>query len=338
MQDLPSYLSIYALDNRPATVLRRFHELVTARLAALGLLVAVVKTELSSEGGRATGAGILTSSLAPDGSHRYSCRGTREQLVYRLGCLGRNVDLVLLETGADLGLVQLLPGNAQAAHARQSLYDLSDFAEQPEATVQRFMQHLQLMQTQRPVWACILIGGRSSRMGRPKHLLTDGAGLTWLERTVRTVTPQVAGVALSGQGEIPSVLQTLPRLPDIPDVQGPLTGILSAMRWQPDVAWLLLACDLPEVSAEAVAWLLAQQQPGQWGCVPATGQDKRVEPLFARYEPQCAALFEAMNAAGTRRISTIVDDDRVRVVRIPDHLRRCWQNVNTPEELHGLGC
>ena len=61
-----------------------------------------------------------------------------------------------------------------------------------------------------PVWGCVLIGGRSRRMGRPKHLIEAG-GCSWLERTVqegdvvvthhlpsrRSVAPQFAGDPLN---------------------------------------------------------------------------------------------------------------------------------------------
>ncbi len=75
----------------------------------------------------------------------------------------------------------------------------------------------------------------------PEHLIKRENGLTWLENTVELLTPFTEQVVLSGAGEVPSSLDSLVRLADVPDVQGPLTGILAAMRWHPDACWLLLA-------------------------------------------------------------------------------------------------
>ena len=48
------------------------------------------------------------------------------------------------------------------------------------------LRKIDLIKQKVAVWACILIGGKSSRMGHPKHLLPgiDGSKESWLERTV----------------------------------------------------------------------------------------------------------------------------------------------------------
>ncbi|HBT96513.1 MAG TPA: hypothetical protein DEB25_02130, partial [Desulfobulbaceae bacterium] len=49
-----------------------------------------------------------------------------------------------------------------------------------------------------PLWGCLLIGGKSSRMGRPKHLLPLADGSLWLERAAALLRPRVVGLALVG--------------------------------------------------------------------------------------------------------------------------------------------
>lgn len=333
MQVLPPYFPIYSVISGSAEKLRCFYELLVADLVRQGLRPAIVQALVTAEDRENIGEHCLAPPL--DSCPVYRVRGTKEELVYRFVCLARTVDILLLENDGELGFPQILLDEECAASAAESV-DLATFALDRQDAVRRLFYELEQKLVARPVWACILLGGRSSRMGRPKHLLLDESGRTWLERTVRTVQPQVAGVVLSGRGEIPAGLDSLPRLADIPDVGGPLTGILSAMRWQPDVSWLFLACDMPEVTAEAVAWLLGERIVGRWGTVPTRGGLELVEPLFARYEPQCAALFEQIGAAGIRRIRRIVDFEKISVVPIPDHLRKSWQNINTPAELRGL--
>lgn len=184
-----------------------------------------------------------------------------------------------------------------------------------------------------PLWACVLIGGRSSRMGKPKHLLQDQQGLTWLERTVALLRPLVDGLVLSGGGEVPEGLHDLIRLPDIPTVAGPLAGILAALRRYPSVSWLLVACDMPDIREEAVRWLLSRRRPGVWGVVPRLREGGHVEPLLALYEFRCASLFEELASAGCLRLGAVAEDPRIETPLVPESLRSSWRNVNTPEDL-----
>ena len=61
------------------------------------------------------------------------------------------------------------------------------------------------------LYACILIGGKSTRMGRPKHLIRID-GLTLIERLEKTLRPFVRRVYISGAGRLPHALRHLPRL------------------------------------------------------------------------------------------------------------------------------
>lgn len=184
-----------------------------------------------------------------------------------------------------------------------------------------------------PVWACVLIGGRSSRMGQPKHLLAGSRGGTWLEDTVGLLRPLVERVVLAGQGLVPPSLQDLTRVSDLPGVAGPLAGILAAMRWQPEVSWLLVACDMPSLCPEALQWLIASRRPGRWATMPRRSLDSHVEPLLGHYDRRCRSLFEEIRLAGSLRIGLASRHKQVYTPLIPQELISAWENVNTPEEL-----
>src|SRR5262245_12594391 len=109
-----------------------------------------------------------------------------------------------------------------------------------------------------PLCAAILIGGASTRMGVPKHLIIH-RGQTWLERTVALVSPWAQRVVALGAGSLPPSQTQLQRLDDVPAVRGPLAGLLAALRSDPATAWLVLACDLPNLSAAALNWLVQQR-------------------------------------------------------------------------------
>ncbi len=182
-----------------------------------------------------------------------------------------------------------------------------------------------------PVWGCVLIGGRSRRMGVPKHLL-DQNGVTWIERTVAMLQRKVAQVVISGCGDLPASLADLPRVDDVPGLAGPLAGILAAFRRYPQVSWLIVACDLPDMQEGALQWLLDCRNPGVLAVMPELAGDGRIEPLLAYYDCACLPLLEALASAGYRRMSRLQGEAGVITPQPPIHLRACWHNVNTPKE------
>ena len=189
-------------------------------------------------------------------------------------------------------------------------------------------------QEQAPVWGCVLIGGRSRRMGRPKHLIRK-KGRTWLEHAVEILTPKVDQVVISGAGEIPDALADLPRIADEPGLAGPLAGILSVMRWHHAVSWLVIACDQPDVQPESLDWLLAQRQPGVRAVLPDLLGDGHLEPLLAWYDFRCRPQLETIAASGSLKISQLANQVGIRHFQPPEHLRSSWRNVNTPDQITG---
>ena len=180
----------------------------------------------------------------------------------------------------------------------------------------------------------MLIGGASVRMGQPKHLLALH-GRTFLERVATAVGTVVREVALLGDGELPVALPVLPRIPDVPGMEGPLAGILAAMRWAPDCAWLVAACDLPRVTPAAAEWLVSQRAPGRWAVVPRGPSG--LEPLFALYEPQARRVLEEIASRGLRAPRLLAEHPRAWVAAPPAELLSCWDNVNTADDLTALG-
>ena len=184
-----------------------------------------------------------------------------------------------------------------------------------------------------PVWACVLIGGRSSRMGRAKHLIQDSQGVSWLARTVGLLRPLVNGVVISGAGEVPRGMEGMIRLADIPGASGPLAGVLSAFRWQSAVSWLVVACDMPDITEDALRWILSRRAPGVWGTVPSLQGDGLIEPLLSHYDFRCAPLFERILCSGCLRIALVAANPQIETPLVPEVIRKSWRNVNTIEEL-----
>jgi molybdopterin-guanine dinucleotide biosynthesis protein A len=196
---------------------------------------------------------------------------------------------------------------------------------------------------QRPLYAGLLVGGKSTRMGQPKQLepfqgstlgeiaaraLSDGMEA---ECGLDGLTLWSANLLLLGSGTVPTALAALPRLDDAPGVGGPLAGVLAARRWAPRAAWVVAACDHPWLRAEEIRALVGQRRPGVWAILAQQG-DQRPCPTLALYEPQALSLLERALHAGRSdvRLAELIDHPRTVVHSLDT---RGAVNVNTPEEL-----
>jgi len=182
-----------------------------------------------------------------------------------------------------------------------------------------------------PVYAGILIGGNSSRMGRPKHLIEAGDQRTWVEISVSSAKPIVDQVVILGKGEVPASLAHLPLLPDVHDVQGPLAGMLSAMRWRPDVSWIFMSCDMPRITTDAIRWILANRKPGVWAVIPRREAEAKVEPMPGWYDTRSIRLLEEC-----RGPAALADHKKVDTPIILKEFATAWINANTAEDLESL--
>jgi molybdopterin-guanine dinucleotide biosynthesis protein B len=314
-------------------------EALIPRLRARGLRVAAVKHDVhgiqldvaGKDSDRLFRAGAAVALLAPQG---IICRippSGPDSLTQLLLSLDAYYDVILCEGHKSLRYERKLwlrsrPGEEPPAHAAPIDCALDPGLDRVSIADRCIQQWLDARLRSLPLYAGVLIGGQSCRMGRPKHLLPAG-GKTWIENTVQTLSPRVQRVVLLGAGSLPPALHSLTRLPDVVGKTGPLAGMLAAMRWQPDVAWLFVACDLPWLAAEAVDWLLAQRKPGVWAILPRSGLQQPAEPLFALYEPRSRLLLESVTAPAHLR-----NFDSVLCPQVPPALAASWKDVDTPAE------
>lgn len=246
--------------------------------------------------------------------------------------LVKQFDLVIVDGDVDFPMQQVHIGCGTEPVNANLGWNGGD-VRQLRLFVEKLVKELNRIAGQIEVWACVLIGGRSSRMGRPKHLIREDNGTTWLERTTDILRPLVDGLVVSGAGLLPEKLSSITRLADVPGVAGPLTGVLAASRWQPMVTWLLVACDMPHISTEAVQWLLSGRKSGCWGRVPSLGEKDHREPLFAWYDFRAAHLFENQLYSGNLRIGGAAAHPKIENPVIPESIRYAWQNFNSPEQI-----
>ncbi|MDZ7643191.1 MAG: NTP transferase domain-containing protein [Woeseiaceae bacterium] len=178
----------------------------------------------------------------------------------------------------------------------------------------------------------MLAGGESRRMGSDKALLSRG-GETQLGHAYRLLAGCTEQAWISTR-ESQAAGAERARYPQIVDRYaglGPLAGILSAMDQAPDAAWLVLACDLPNVDEATLRALLAGRAPAQPFTAFRSSHDDLPEPLCAIYEPGSRALLDGFIADGVNCPRKIMIRSATALLRQPDPA--ALDNVNTPQDL-----
>ncbi len=121
---------------------------------------------------------------------------------------------------------------------------------------------------------------------------------------------------------------------DVFNKRGPLTGIYSGLRSSHDEYNFVIACDMPYVNTQLIAYMTALAD-GYDAVVPAIGDF--LEPLHAVYRKGIVTVIEERIKQDDQRIRNALVDLRVRYV-LKDEIdrfdpeRKSFKNLNTPQE------
>jgi molybdopterin-guanine dinucleotide biosynthesis protein A len=184
--------------------------------------------------------------------------------------------------------------------------------------------------------AAILAGGRARRLGgADKASLPIGnariidrqlAALSVVSDDVRIIANDRGRYAALGLRVIPDA---------VPDA-GPLGGLYTALLDASHDRVLILACDLPFVTAALLQRLVTESGTGQEvdAVVPRSGRG--LEPLCALYMTRCATAARARIERGELAVAGLLADLRVHELG-PEALApyddgSLFENVNTPHD------
>jgi molybdenum cofactor guanylyltransferase len=176
----------------------------------------------------------------------------------------------------------------------------------------------------------VLAGGKSTRMGQ------DKSAIVYHEKSQQNHTAQLlsklcekVSISLRSRqdattaGDFPVIEDTFTGL-------GPLGAILSALREEPNSAWLVVACDLPYLDLESLEFLVSNRNPGAIATAYRSDENAFPEPLVAIWEPasyQRALRFLGLGISCPRKV-LINSDVHLVTAGNPEILT----NVNTIEE------
>ncbi|CDZ41381.1 Molybdenum cofactor guanylyltransferase [Neorhizobium galegae bv. officinalis] len=187
----------------------------------------------------------------------------------------------------------------------------------------------------------VLAGGKSSRMGTDKALLTIG-GDTILGHVVRRLLPQISEITLNAPMGFPNPLG-LRLLPDlVPGQIGPLAGVLAGLqdiqaRGVQATHLLTVPSDSPFVPADLVRRLEAEA--GDPNAIVIAASDGRDHPVFGLWPVSITGDLETwLSDPDNRRIKAFLERHHTVTVEFPmvetqQGLLDPFFNINTPEDL-----
>lgn len=192
------------------------------------------------------------------------------------------------------------------------------------------------MKPGRPLHGLVLAGGRSARMGTDKAALVHPDGRPLARRTLDLLSMECSQVVISlrHDQELPPMIVESPQVSVVRDPEGgsegPLAGILSAMRSAPEADWLVLACDLPRLDVETLRQLISARHPDEVFLSYRSEFDGLPEPLCAYYSAEALPIIEQHQAEGICCPRKILIRHGCRL--LDPVTPRALDNANTPED------
>jgi molybdenum cofactor guanylyltransferase len=183
--------------------------------------------------------------------------------------------------------------------------------------------------------AFILAGGKSTRMGADKAFVTLD-GRTLLARALELARSVVSEVRIVGD---PAKFSPFaPVVEDIFRDCGPLGGIHAALRASQTDLNLILAVDVPFVSAPLLQYLIERARDPASATVTVAHVGGGWQPLCAVYRREFAAAADEALRAGHYKIdklfeATLTQSISEEELKAAGFSARMFRNLNTREEL-----
>jgi len=159
--------------------------------------------------------------------------------------------------------------------------------------------------------AAILVGGQGRRLGGQDKSRLEIDGVTVLDRLLAVLDAVPARVMLVGGPADRAWPDGVQPVPDAKAGLGPLGGIHAALTHATGDRALILACDMPFLTAPFLAWLAGQ---GREADVTVPRDARGTHPLCAVWATTALPVVERLLDRGVRKVGTALDALRVQVV------------------------
>ncbi|MFY9383504.1 molybdenum cofactor guanylyltransferase [Acetomicrobium sp.] len=195
------------------------------------------------------------------------------------------------------------------------------------------------------VTAVILAGGKGKRLGYNKALLKMGDTylLEIIVRNIKAISDRILFVVspndyshlLSIHSSLLSSNCVSVICDSIPN-QGPLLGLIEALKWSNEEWIFLVGCDMPFIEKPLVKLIYQSRKSGSQVLVPRL--NGFLEPLHAFYHRSCLKAAETAYKQGKRKIKdfypfvnvSVLEEKAMRVIK---NYQISFFNINSAEDL-----
>lgn len=160
------------------------------------------------------------------------------------------------------------------------------------------------------IFGLVLAGGQSTRMGKDKGLIPYH-GLPQREYLYHLLGRVCDQTYISIRPDQKDEIDDMEVIVDKDEYKGPYNGLLSAHSMHPEVAWLVLACDLPLLDLISLQELIAARDPNLMATSFAQKENPLPEPLCAIWEPKAlqASVAYLHEGKGTCPRKFLIDSE-----------------------------
>ncbi|MES1196723.1 MAG: NTP transferase domain-containing protein [Steroidobacter sp.] len=183
-----------------------------------------------------------------------------------------------------------------------------------------------------PIYGLILAGGASRRMHTDKAAI-EHDGQTQLQRAHDLLSKICSRTFVSVRPDQVNdpVRKSFPQIVDTLSDVGPLAGISAALAAHPDVAWLIMACDLPFVNETTLKHLISHRDSSKLATAFRSSHDQLPEPLCAIWEPSSAERVREWIANSQKCPRKLLINSNIELINQPQS--NSLDNINTPDEM-----
>lgn len=177
----------------------------------------------------------------------------------------------------------------------------------------------------------VLAGGKSKRMGRDKSMIAwHGKAQCYIMADILSLLCDNVYISCRA-GQKDQLDNSYNILEDAYTDLGPYGAILSAFKFQPNVAWLITACDLPLLDMATLQYLVENRDTSKIATTFQSPHDGLPEPLITIWEPQSYPILLSFLSEGRTCPRKALINSDIHLLTPPDPTT--LMNVNTPQEM-----
>ena len=166
--------------------------------------------------------------------------------------------------------------------------------------------------------ALILVGGKSTRMGEPKHLL-EREGKPNYQFLIDIVRSCGLKSHIScNQTQAASLESEHPLIVDQYNCVGPIGGIASAFMEEPETSWLVIACDLLNLNKGAITSLVEAVDEASDVVTYQKKGSSFLEATLSIYRPTAAKHIHNAVNSGEYRLQKLLGKCEVKIIEVYD--------------------